>query len=124
MDDSIMTDVLNFSATVIVAIIGLIGICIQTKSKEKQDNISMQLDLIRSESKQGDESIKSKIDKNHIETLKVWLVTELTKIRDEVYVPNEEQKALIHEAKREYNRLGGDSYVDTMFDNCIHRGLL
>lgn len=119
-----MQSILNFIATIIVAIISLIGVLIQTKSKEKQDNIVTKLEQIRMESKQGDESIKSKIDKNHIETLKVWLVTELTKIRDEVYVPNEEQKALIHEAKREYNRLGGDSYVDTMFDNCIHRGLL
>lgn len=119
-----MQSILNFIATIIVAIISLVGVLIQTKSKEKQDNIVTKLEQIRTESKQGDKSIENKLDKNQIATLKMWLVTELTKIRDEVYVPNEEQKALIHEAKREYNRLGGDSYVDTMFDSCIHRGLL
>jgi len=119
-----MEIMLNFVATIIVAIISLVGVLIQTKSKERQDNIVTKLEQIRMESKQGDKAIENKLDKNQIATLKMWLVTELTKIRDELYTPNEEQKALIHEAKRTYNDLGGDSYVDTMFDDCIHRGLL
>lgn len=119
-----MEIMLNFIATIIVAIISLVGVLIQTKSKERQDNIVTKLEQIRMESKQGDKAIENKLDKNQIATLKMWLVTELTKIRDELYTPNEEQKALIHEAKKAYNDLGGDSYVDTMFDDCIHRGLL
>lgn len=119
-----MEGILNLCATVLVAIIGLIGIKIQTKSKERQENMVAKLEQIRVESKQGDDAIKNKIDKNRIATLKLWLVTELTKIKDGVYIPNEEQKALIHEAKREYNILGGDSYVDTMFEYCLNRGLI
>ena len=54
----------------------------------------------------------------------MWLITELTKIRDESYIPNEEQKRLIHEVKDEYNGLGGDSYVDDMFEDCKKKNLI
>ena len=119
-----MDAIYNLIATLGVAIISLIGIFIQTKSKEKQDHISQKLDLIRKESKADDVALNSKLDTNRTKTLRMWLVTELTKIRDESYIPNEEQKRLIHEAKDEYNGLGGDSYVDAMFDECKEKNLI
>lgn len=116
--------VINLLATLGVAALGLIGIVVQTKSKEKQSTIENKIDLLREESCREDKNIMSKLDKNHVQTLKLWLVTEMTKIRDGAYIPNEEQKHLIHEAKREYNFLGGDSYVDDMFEDLRARKLI
>ena len=119
-----MSSVLNFIATIIVAIIGLIGIVIQTKSKERQESIESKIDALREESKNGDSNLSKKIDSAKMEFLKVWLTVELTKVRDELYKPNEEQKRLIIEAKRKYNELGGDSYVDDMFNECKLKKLI
>lgn len=119
-----MDSLLNFGATVIVAIIGLVGVVIQTKSKARQESIESKIDALRIESKDGDNNLSIKIDTAKMEFLKVWLTVELTKVRDELYKPNEEQKRLIIEAKRKYNDLGGDSYVDDMFDECKLKKLI
>ena len=119
-----MDSLLNFGATVIVAIIGLVGIVIQTKSKEKQNTIEQKIDALRKESKEGDTILSGKLDTAKMQILKVWLTVELTKIRDGLYKPNEEQKRLLIEAKSEYNKLGGDSYVDDMFEECREKNLI
>ena len=119
-----MDSVWNLIATLGVAIISLIGIIIQTKSKERQENLKKVLDDFRAESKQDDINLNKKLDLNHRDTLKLWLITEMTKIKDGLYIPNEEQKQLLHEAKKTYNNLNGDSYVDTMFDNLVNAGLI
>lgn len=119
-----MDSLLNLIATIIVAIIGLIGIIIQTKSKEKQDSISSKIDALRVDSANSDKKILEKIDLSRMQFLKLWLTTELTKVRDELYKPTEEQKRLLFEAKKEYNILGGDSYVDDIFDECKEKNLL
>lgn len=119
-----MDSLLNFGATVIVAIIGFVGIVIQTKSKEKQDSISKKIDALSIESKNGDRTLSDKLDESKMQILKVWLTNELTKVRDGIYKPNEEQKRLLFEAKKEYNNLGGDSYVDEMFDECKLKNLI
>ena len=119
-----MDSLLNFGATVIVAIIGLVGIVIQTKSKEKQNTIEQKIDALRKESKEGDTILSGKLDTAKMQILKVWLTVELTKIRDGLYKPNEEQKRLLIEAKKEYNTLGGDSYVDDMFDDIKSKNII
>lgn len=119
-----MDSLYNLIGTIIVGIIGLIGIWIQTKSKEKQDNVLKQITKLREESKHGDERLYKNIDDVKCQFLKMWLTNELTKVRDELYRTNEEQKRIIMEAKKEYNRLGGDSYVDDMFDECKDKNLL
>lgn len=119
-----MDSVFNFIATIIVAIISLIGIIIQTKSKERQENIACKIDELREESKNGDNNLSKKIDTANIQFLKVWLTVELTKVRDEIYKPNEEQKRLIIEAKKMYNDLGGNSYIDDMYNECKLKKLI
>ena len=115
---------LNFIATIAVALIGLAGIWVQTKSKEKQESIAEKIDLLRNESKKGDSELSAQIDTAKMQFLKLWLVTEMTKILDKYYTPNEEQKRFLYDAKREYNRLGGDSYVDDMFDELKKKGII
>ena len=126
-----MDGLLNFLGMVIVAIIGLIGIIVQTKSHDKinkQDNlmknIDEKIDKIRSESKSDDIRLNKKIDMINMGTTKRFLITEMTKIKEGAYIPTDNQKRVIHETKDEYNRSGGDSYVDDMFEDLVKRDLL
>ena len=119
-----MDSLLNFGATVIVAVIGLVGIVIQTKSKEKIENTNLKLDKFHKESLDGDNKLSMKLDVTMVQLYRIWLTTELTKVRDGVYKPNEEQKRLLMETKSQYNELGGDSYVDYMFDECKEKNLI
>lgn len=118
-----METIFSFLGTVIVALIGLIGIWIQTKSNaklKKQDelvkSIDAKIDALRKESKEDDIKLNIKLDKDIMETCKVWLITEMSKIRNGDYKPNEEQKKLLYDTKHRYNEYGGDSYVDDMFE--------
>lgn len=100
-------------ATVLVAVIGLIGIVIQTKSHNKLKNqaqligeIDDKIDKLRQESKDDDKKINDKLDNMDMETCKRFLVVEMTKIKNGDYVPNEAQKQVIHETKKIYNDKG------------------
>lgn len=100
-------------ATVLVAIIGLIGIIIQTKcqNKLKKQNelmkgIDDKIDILRQESKEDDEKLNAKINVLEMEVCKRYLIVEMTKIKQGVYTPNEETKRVIHETKELYNKRG------------------
>lgn len=118
-------------ATVIVAIIGLIGIIIQSKSngklKSQEDllkTVDDKMDKLRLQSIEEDKKINKKLDDIDMENCKRFLVVEMTKIKENAYIPNEEQKRLIHETKKIYNSRGGDSYVDSMFDDLRDKKML
>lgn len=115
---------MTFIATIVVAVLNIVGIKIQTKSKEKQDNLMSKLEQFRLESKTEDEKIKSQIKASSLSSIKCWLMGELNKIKEGQYTPDSEMKMLLHEAKRRYNSLGGDSYVDDVFDDLRKKGLL
>ena len=118
-------------ATVMVAIISLIGVVIQTKSHNKLKSqeeilncVENKLDKMRQESKRDDEKINKKIDSLDMDMCKRFLILEMTKIQNGAYIPNEEQKRMLYETKERYNNDGGDSYVDRMFENLKEKGLL
>ena len=126
-----MDSLLQFLGTVIVAVIGLIGIMIQTKHSNKLEEqkkltnaVNKNIDELRAESKSDDARISQKLDDHELNSLKRFLITEMTKIKNGTYIPSEEQVRIIHEAKDEYNSLGGDSYVDDMFEDLHSQGLL
>lgn len=121
----------QFLSAVIVAGMGVITVVIQTRNKNKLDNQKTLLDTVnaniaamRKESKDDDEKLSKKLDTHELASLKRFLVDELAKIKNGVYIPTDNQKSLIHEAKKEYNDLGGDSYVDEMFDDLVEKGLI
>lgn len=118
-------------ATVLVAIIGLIGIYIQTKSNNKLKSqedllktVDEKMDKFKKQSEDEDRKIHSKLDRMEMENCKRFLIVEMTKIQDGTYVPNEEQKRMLHETKKTYNDKGGNSYVDSMFERLQAKGLL
>ncbi len=69
------------------------------------------------------DSLKKALDHYQLTTDKRFLISELSEIKQGME-KNEQQKALIHEAKDEYNKLGGNSYVDSMYNDLLHGGKL
>lgn len=126
-----MDSFLSFLGMIIVAIIGLIGIIIQTKSHnklQKQSDIvntmDTKLDKLREESKKDDFNLNKKLDENKMNDLKRFLIIEMTKIDQGIYQATDNQRRMLKEAKDEYNRAGGDSYVDDMYDKLKDKNLL
>lgn len=126
-----MDSFLSFLGMIIVAIISLIGIIIQTKSHNKLQNQSdivktmdVKLDKLRAESKKDDFKLNKKLDENKMNDLKRFLIIEMTKIDQGIYQATDNQKRMLKEAKDEYNRAGGDSYVDDMYDKLKDKNLL
>lgn len=118
-------------ATILVAIIGLIGVVIQTKSnnklKSQQDllkTVDIKMDKFKKQSENEDRKLHSKLDHMEMDNCKRFLIVEMTKIQDGHYIPNEEQRRMLHETKQLYNEKGGDSYVDSMFERLQNKGLL
>lgn len=118
-------------ATVLVAIIGLIGIVIQNKShnklKSQEDllkTVDDKIDKLKVQSTNEDNRLNAKLDTMDMDNCKRFLIVEMTKIQDGAYRPNEEQKRMLYETKERYNNDGGDSYVDSMFEGLQAKGLL
>lgn len=137
-----MDSILSFLGMVIVAIIGLVGVILQVKSKEKTESIDLKIDNIKreftkktddftnelisfkEESTESDKMISDQIQEVRMTVCKRFLVTELNKIKEENYIPSEEQKRVLKDTKDEYNGAGGDSYVDDMYDDLRDKGLI
>lgn len=126
-----MDSFLSFLGMIIVAIISLIGIIIQTKSHnklQKQSDIvktmDAKLDKLRADAKKDDFNLNKKLDENKMNDLKRFLIIEMTKIDQGIYQATDNQKRMLKEAKDEYNRAGGDSYVDDMYDKLKDKNLL
>lgn len=118
-------------ATVLVAIIGLVGIVIQNKSNSKLKSqedllktVDDKMDKLKTQSIEEDKRLNKKLDKMDMDNCKRFLIVEMTKIQDGMYTPNEEQKRMLYETKERYNNDGGDSYVDNMFEDLQAKGLL
>jgi len=118
-------------ATVLVAIIGLVGIVIQNKSNSKLKSqedllktVDDKMDKLKTQSIEEDKRLNKKLDKMDMDNCKRFLIVEMTKIQDGMYAPNEEQKRMLYETKERYNNDGGDSYVDSMFESLQAKGLL
>ena len=130
-----MDSILSFLGMVIVAIIGLVGVILQVKSKEKTESIDSKIDnmkkeftneliTFKEESTESDKRISDQIQEVRMTVCKRFLVTELSKIEEENYLPSEEQKRVLKDTKDEYNAAGGDSYVDDMYDDLRDKGLI
>lgn len=121
----------SFLGVVIVAIISLIGTVIQSKSHKKLEtqedlikSVDSKIEVLRKESKDDDINLRQKLDYITMNQLKRFLIVEMTKVKNGSYIPTENQKRMLSEAKDEYNQAGGDSYVDDMYDDLRKNNLL
>lgn len=112
------------------ALCSLIGIIVQARQSGKakksdalMETMDKKLDVMKERSKQADEEIKSSMMEHHLRYYKDQLVSTLSRIENG-YKPTTEEKHILHEQKAKYNELGGDSYVDEMWDKLIKKDLI
>jgi hypothetical protein len=110
-----------------VAIIGVIGIVIQslisanTNSKIKS-NEAREMD-INNKLTAMEKRLTNKIEDTKLNSNKRFLVDFMRRCEKGEQFSDEEIRYAF-EAKEEYNRLGGNSYVDTKWDMLIEKGIL
>lgn len=89
----------------IVTTLGAVAtVYIQTKQANKKDNIDAKLT-----------DIKKSLSEEKLDRCKSDLIVIMSRIKNG-YIPTTEEKMILYETKKKYNDLGGDSYVDDMFD--------
>lgn len=100
--------------TILVALISTLGVIattiIQAISNRKKEDIDKKL-----------EDIKVALSEEKLDRCKSDLVVIMSRIRNG-YKPTTEEVMILHETKKKYNDLGGDSYVDDMFDKLKKEG--
>ena len=99
---------------ILVALISTVGVIsttiIQGIQARKKDNISDKLT-----------DIKIALDNEKLDRCKSDLIVIMSRIQNG-YTPTTEEKMILYETKKKYNDLGGDSYVDDMFDKLKKEG--
>ena len=112
---------------IIVTIIGTIGIIVQSlisantgkkikSNEEREKEFDSKLSAM-------EKRLTDKIEDTKLNSNKRFLVDFMHRCeKGEQFSDEEIQYAF--EAKEEYNRLGGDSYVDTKWDKLIEKGIL
>lgn len=105
---------------VLAFVVGLIGsvefISIRLKNwfkKALNDELKPIMDEVK--------NIREDMDERTLSRCKGDLVSLMSRIQTG-YVPTHEEKWLLYETKEKYNSLGGDSYVDDMFNNLKKEG--
>lgn len=119
---------------IITALIG--GLCvavpniIATISSSKKNNIEKVKEEIQESIKDTEKSIKDDItkvkkslDDETLSRCKVDLINVMSRVQNGYKLTEEERRILIEE-KEQYNKLGGNSYVNDMFDRLKKEGKL
>ena len=114
----------------ITAVCSLLAVIIQVRGagkQKKQDdlvkNIDGKLDVMKSASEERAKALWDSITEHQLRYFKDELVGTLSRIENG-YKPTTEEKHILHEQKARYNELGGDSYVDEMWDKLIKKELI
>lgn len=78
---------------------------------------------IKSTLKEELEDLKKNLKEESLSRCKSDLVVIMSKIENG-YVPTKEEVIVLYETKTRYNKLGGDSYIDDMFEKLKKEGKL
>lgn len=113
--------------TILVALISGLSVAIPNilatlLSNRKEKTKKMLDDVTQSITKEL-ESIKKALNQETLSRCKTDLINVMSRIQNG-YAPTEEERRILIEEKEQYNHLGGDSYVDDMFDRLKKEGKL
>ena len=98
---------------VLITTLGVVATAvIQSYQASKKDKIETILN-----------SIKIDLKNEKLARCKVDLINVMSRV-DKGYILNESEKSILYEEKRDYNLLGGDSYVDDFWDKLKKEGKL
>ena len=107
---------MEYITGIIVAVISALGVVattlIQTISANKKDKMESLLNDIR-----------IALKNESLSRCKVDLINALGKVVNG-YQPTEEERRVLYEEKEEYNKLGGNSYVNDLFERLQREGKL
>lgn len=110
---------------IIVAIIS--GLCVAVPSiittvlTNKKDNIDTKLTAMSVNFDNKLNRIAKNLELEKLDRAKSDLVSLMSRIQNG-YTPTPEEKIILYETKQKYNDLGGDSYVDDMFEKIKKEG--
>lgn len=113
--------------TIIVALITTLGVIattsIQAVQARKKDNIDNKLTAMSSNFDKKLNKLSKNLNEEKLDRAKADLIGLMSRIRNG-YVPTTEEKMILFETKEKYNSLGGNTYVDEMFENLKKEGKL
>ena len=110
---------------IIIAIIS--GLCVAvpnivaTVITGRKDGIDQKLTSMSVNFDNKLNKLAKNLQEEKLDRAKSDLVGLMSRIRNG-YIPTTEEKIILYETKEKYNSLGGDSYVDDMFDNLKKEG--
>ena len=114
--ESIIVAIISISGTIIVALINKNTNKKVTKGNELKEELLQEI-------KQNREEYKREISNHILENDKTYLTDFLSDV--EAGEPKSEiQIERAYEIKREYNLLGGDSYIDDKWEELVKKGIL
>lgn len=102
----------NFLGVLITTSGVVLTALIQTLQANKKDKIETLLN-----------SIKIDLKNEKLARCKVDLINVMSRV-EKGYILNESEKSVLYEEKEDYNKLGGDSYVDDFFERLRKEGRL
>lgn len=104
---------------VFVALISALGVIattlIQTIATRKKDKLDAKLTTMSVNFDTKLNELKKNLQTEKLDRAKADLIGLMSRIRNG-YIPTTEEKMILYETKKKYNDLGGDSYVDDMFE--------
>lgn len=113
--------------TILVALITTSGVIItsliQYRQSIKKDNMESKLNAIQIDFKKEIKSLNIALKQEKLDRAKADLVGLLSRIQNG-YIPTTEEKMMLYETKEKYNKLGGNTYVDEMFEKLKKEGKL
>lgn len=113
--------------TILVALISGLSVAvpniIATLVTNRKEKTQKMLNDVKDSIKKELESIKKSLKEETLSRCKTDLINAMSKIQNG-YTPTEEERRILIEEKEQYNHLGGDSYVDDMFERLKKEGKL
>lgn len=109
-------------ATIIVAVISLIGIMINVWASIKAQKIQDQLNEMREESKAGDKRVQENLEDFMVLEIRAYLIDFMSRMLKGERM-NMEQIRIANEKKHLYNKMGKNGYIDDMWENCKKKNL-
>lgn len=111
--------------TIIVAIISSLGVVatalIQSIQANKKDKIESKLSSMSVNFDNKLNGLSKNLEAEKLDRAKGDLVGLMSRIRNG-YVPTTEERIILYETKEKYNALGGNTYVDEMFEKLKKEG--
>lgn len=119
--DGIIIAIISGLCVAIPNIIATISSNKKSKFKDVEDNINKSIKDVEKSIKADITKVRNSLSEETLNRCKVDLINIMSRVQNGYKLAEEERRILIEE-KEQYNKLGGDSYVDDMFERLKKEG--